>query len=206
MDVTTGRILTAASAPAFSLSLYNGGSAQDWATVNADRRFPFLSRVVQSALPPGSVMKPLTAAAAMVSGHLDPDATFHCDGYLTQPDEHRCLIYRLYSRGHEDITLKRALAQSCNVYFFSAARRMGFEPLRQWCDKFGLSRKTGIDLPSLSSHSSPPHQLNSATTLAARPVHSNQFPSHWACGSTTRSAVFQHNSKRILRLTGRKVA
>lgn len=147
MDVTTGRILTAASAPAFSLSLYNGGSAQDWATVNADRRFPFLSRVVQSALPPGSVMKPLTAAAAMVSGHLDPDATFHCDGYLTQPDEHRCLIYRLYSRGHEDITLKRALAQSCNVYFFSAARRMGFEPLRQWCDKFGLSRKTGIDLP-----------------------------------------------------------
>lgn len=163
MDVTTGRILAAASAPAFSLSLYNGGSQSDWEGVRADKRFPFLSRVTQTALPPGSVMKPFTAAAAMASGALDPDATFHCNGYLTQPDEHRCLIYRLYNRGHEDITLKRALAQSCNVYFFAAARKMEFGPLRQWCDRFGLGRQTGVDLPFERSGTVPGSPVQNGT-------------------------------------------
>ena len=147
MDVTTGRILTAASAPAFDLSLYTGSNNEDWQSVNADQRFPFLSRTIQSTLPPGSVMKAITAVAAIESGGLDPDATFHCNGYLRQPDEHRCMIYRLYQRGHNDISLRKAIAQSCNVYFFAAAQRMGFSPLRLWADQFGLGRDTGIDLP-----------------------------------------------------------
>lgn len=147
MDVTTGRILTAASAPAFELSLYTGANSAAWEEVNADKRFPFLSRTIQSTLPPGSVMKPITAAAALESGGLDPHATFQCNGYLRQPDKHRCMIYRLYNRGHNGVTLQRAMAQSCNVYFFAAAERMGFGPLRQWSARFGLGRDTGIDLP-----------------------------------------------------------
>lgn len=147
MDVITGRILTAASAPAFDLSLYTDSNTEDWQAVNADQRFPFISRTIQSTLPPGSVMKSITAVAAIESGGLNPDATFHCNGYLRQPDKHRCMIYRLYQRGHDDITLQKAIAQSCNVYFFAAAQRIGFGPLRLWADRFGLGRDTGIDLP-----------------------------------------------------------
>ena len=147
MDVANGRLLVVASAPGFNLSLFTGSSDAEWNAVNADQRHPFISRAIAMALPPGSVIKPVTAIAALESGRLDPDESFHCQGFLMRPDEHRCLIYRLYGAGHDDITLARAIAQSCNVYFFSAASKIGFLPLREWCDRFGLGRECGIDLP-----------------------------------------------------------
>ncbi len=155
MEVATGRIIAAASAPTFGLSLFTGSSSADWDAVNQDQRHPFLFRATSMAIPPGSVMKPLSAVAAIESGGLNPDAPFYCQGYLRQPDAHRCLIFRLYSQGHNDITLSRAIAQSCNVYFFAAAQKMGFKPLRHWCDRFGLGRPTGIDLPSERSGNLP---------------------------------------------------
>lgn len=147
LDAHSGRILVAASAPAFSLQLFTSGSSSEWAAANQDPRHPFLSRITSMALPPGSVIKPLTAIAALESGHLDPDASFHCQGFLSRPDQQRCLIYRLYGRGHGDIALTQALAESCNVYFFHAAQQMQFSQLRDWCERFGLGRETGIDLP-----------------------------------------------------------
>lgn len=147
IDITTGRLVAAASAPSFNLSLFTGSSTADWEAVNTDQRHPFLSRVTSMAIPPGSVMKPLSAIAMIESGNLNPEQPFLCQGYLRRPDEHRCLIYRLYNQGHNEITLTRALAQSCNVYFFSAAQKSGFAPLQLWCDRFGLGRETGIDLP-----------------------------------------------------------
>lgn len=155
MEVATGRVIVAASAPTFRLSLFTGASTADWDAVNQDQRHPFLFRATSMAIPPGSVMKPLTAVAAMESGGLNPDAPFYCQGYFRQPDEHRCLIFRLYGQGHNDITLTRAIAQSCNVYFFDAAQKLGFDPLRQWCERFGLGRPTGIDLPSERSGNLP---------------------------------------------------
>lgn len=147
MEVQTGRLLAAASAPAFSLSLFTGASQQQWDQVNQDGRHPFLFRATQMAIPPGSAVKPLTAVAAMATGNLNPIEPFHCQGYLTTPDQRRCLIYRLYGQSHGDIQLKDALAQSCNVYFFDAARKTGTQDLRMWLDRFGLGRPTGIDLP-----------------------------------------------------------
>jgi penicillin-binding protein 2 len=147
MDVQTGRLLTAASAPGFDLSLFISGTTEDWAAVNADSRQPFLSRITGMALPPGSAFKPLTAVAALESGTVRPDESIYCRGYLDNPDEHRCLIFRLYGTGHQDITLHRALAQSCNVYFFHVAREMGIVPLSEWCGRFGFGAPTGVDLP-----------------------------------------------------------
>lgn len=147
MEVATGRVIAAASAPRFSLSLFTGASTEEWEAVYQDHRHPFLSRVISMAIPPGSVMKPLTAVAAMESGGLNPDEPFFCQGYLQRPDQHRCLIFRLYGRGHNDIALTRAIAESCNVYFFAAAQRLGFGAMRAWCDQFGLGQKTGVDLP-----------------------------------------------------------
>ncbi|MEZ6058781.1 MAG: penicillin-binding transpeptidase domain-containing protein [Planctomycetaceae bacterium] len=147
MDVQSGRLLAAASAPKFALSLYVSGSQRDWDAANADTRRPFVSRVTSMALPPGSVFKPVTAAAGMESGVLDPDATFFCRGYLSNPDEHRCLIFRLYGSGHGNLTLRRALSESCNVYFFSVAQKTGIAPLVDWSERFEFGRPTGVDLP-----------------------------------------------------------
>ncbi|MEQ9407334.1 MAG: penicillin-binding transpeptidase domain-containing protein [Fuerstiella sp.] len=147
MDVSTGRLLVAASAPGFDLSLFTGSSAADWQAVNGDQRHPFVSRVTSMSLPPGSVIKPFTAAAALEARVIDPDSPFYCQGFLDNPEQHRCLVYRLYGSGHGDLNMSRAIAQSCNVYFFAAARQMGFERLRPWFDHFGFGRPTGIDLP-----------------------------------------------------------
>lgn len=156
MDVETGRLLTAASAPGFDLSLFTSGTQEQWATVNADTRQPFLPRMTAMALPPGSVFKPLTAAAAMEHGVLRPDSPFYCQGYLQNPEEHRCLVFRTHGHGHQDITLHRALAQSCNVYFFSASAQTGIESLLDWSQRFGFGRPTGIDLPFETSGTLPP--------------------------------------------------
>lgn len=147
MEVATGRVLTAASAPRFSLALFTEAKQEDWNAANADPRHPFLNRVIQTALTPGSVVKPVSAAAALTTGVINPDEPFYCQGFLERPDQHRCLLFRLTGHGHGDIDLTRAIAQSCNVYFFEAARRIGFRRLRGWFDQFGFGRATGIDLP-----------------------------------------------------------
>lgn len=147
MEVATGRMLVSASAPTFSPRLYTDGTAADWQRINNDPRFPFLSRPTQTRLPPGSVMKVVTAAAALETGAVTADEPFFCQGFLNNPQQQRCLIFRLYGRGHNEIRLQEALAQSCNVYFFAAAQKMGFVRLREWAAKFGLGRPTGIDLP-----------------------------------------------------------
>lgn len=147
MEVATGRLFVVASAPTFSLDLFTRGTSEQWEAANSDQRRPFLARATAMAIPPGSVIKPLTAVAAMQSGAIDPDAAFHCQGYLSNPDEHRCLIFRLHGTGHGEITLTQAMAQSCNVYFFSAARKTGFGPLRGLFENFGLGQRTGVDLP-----------------------------------------------------------
>lgn len=147
MEAASGRLLAVASAPAIDLSLFLGASEDAWNAANADRRYPFISRSTAMALPPGSVMKPFTAAAAIESGRMDPESRFQCRGYLATPDEHRCLIYRLHGTGHGAINLTEALARSCNVYFFFAAQKTGFQELRRWDDQFGFGKPTGVDLP-----------------------------------------------------------
>jgi penicillin-binding protein 2 len=147
MEADSGRLLAAASAPTFDLSMFVDGSPAMWNAVNSDTRRPFVPRFTGMALPPGSTFKIVTAIAALESGTITPDTPFECRGYLTSPDEHRCMIYRLFGATHGNVNLRTAMAQSCNVYFFDAARRMGIEPLVQWAELLDFGRVTGIDLP-----------------------------------------------------------
>jgi len=147
MEADSGRLLAAASAPTFDLSMFVDGSPALWNAVNSDTRRPFVPRFAGMALPPGSTFKIVTAIAALESGTITRDMPFECQGYLNNPDEHRCMIFRLFGATHGRVNLRTALAQSCNVYFFDAARRMGIEPLVQWADLLEFGHMTGIDLP-----------------------------------------------------------
>ena len=147
MEADSGRLLAAASAPTFDLSMFVDGSPAMWNAVNSDTRRPFVPRFTGMALPPGSTFKIVTAIAGLESGTITPDMPFECHGYLTNPEEHRCMIFRLFGATHGRVNLRTAMAQSCNVYFFDAARRMGIEPLVQWADLLEFGRMTGVDLP-----------------------------------------------------------
>jgi penicillin-binding protein 2 len=121
-----------------------------WAQAIADPRKPFFHRAAEMMLPPGSIFKVVTAVALLEEGRIDPERPFHCQGYLDDPDRLRCFTFRNFGVGHGDLNLVGALSRSCNVYFFSAARRLGAGPLQEWAGRFGFGRPTGIDLPGES--------------------------------------------------------
>ncbi len=146
MNIYSGELLAAATAPRPDLSLLASGDSAYWKRLANDRRSPLLSRITQVALAPGSTFKPLTAIALCESLGIPTEPVF-CRGYLDTPGSHRCSIFRTAGIGHGKIDLVDALAQSCNVYFFTAARKMGPQPLVRWSERFEFGTATGIDLP-----------------------------------------------------------
>lgn len=155
LDIRTGAVLAAASAPRFDLEKFASGDSQLWQQLLADPRKPMFHRAAEMALPPGSVFKVVSAVAFLESGQLDPEREFFCQGYLDQPDRFRCFTFRNFGVGHGEVNLAGALARSCNVYFFSAARRIGAPPLHEWAARFGFGQPTGIDLPGESAGNLP---------------------------------------------------
>ncbi len=166
MDVQTGEILAAATAPTFDVNDWLSGASDVRQALDTDPRSPQLSRATQAELPPGSVFKTVSAIALLESGKIDPDQPINCVGYLDTPKNNRCYTYTHFGHGHSETDLAKAIAVSCNVYFFKAARTIGPHQLVDWADRFGFGHPTGIDLPSEKGGNlpRPPEQL--PTTLA----------------------------------------
>lgn len=133
LDIHTGSIVVAASAPGFDPNVLVGTDSAAWNDLAADPRGPLLSRITRISLPPGSVFKPITAIAALESGVVRAETNFFCQGYLDRPTANRCLSYLHRHVGHGDLALADALCRSCNVYFYTAARKMGPQTLVDWC-------------------------------------------------------------------------
>lgn len=145
LDVHTGAVLVAASAPRFDLNVAAQPASDAAQELAARPDSPLFNRVVQMTLPPGSAFKPVTALAALESG-IDPRETFFCRGYLREPDKFRCLVYRNFGIGHETVTMTDALVRSCNVYFFQLSERVRAAEVVRWGESLGFGRQSGIDL------------------------------------------------------------
>ncbi|MFO0179611.1 MAG: penicillin-binding transpeptidase domain-containing protein [Planctomyces sp.] len=168
MEADSGRLLALASAPEFDLTLFTHGSQTAWEAANSDTRRPFVSRFHAMAIPPGSVWKIATAISALETGTCTPQMEIVCRGFLQNPDEHRCLIFRAWGVGHGPVNLRGALAQSCNVWFFNAAQQMGIEPQATWADRLEFGRRTGVDLPFERSGTLPARPPANATETVRR--------------------------------------
>lgn len=149
MDVRTGELLVAASWPTFDINTYLNGTSAERQAIEADPKIPLYPRLHKMTLAPGSVFKALTATAMLQAG-LRPEESFHCQGYLDNPNKRRCLPFVHQGVGHGDVNLSLAMAQSCNVYFFHGARVMGGKRLLESAAQFGFGQPTGIDLPNES--------------------------------------------------------
>ena len=148
LDVRTGAILAAASGPRFDPAVLVTHDQSGWKAILADERRPLFHRAAEMALPPGSVFKIVSAVGFLESGLWDPEEPLTCLGYLDSPERYRCYTFKHHGVGHGDVNLVSAMARSCNVYFFSAARQIGAEPLFDWANRFGLGQLTGVDLPA----------------------------------------------------------
>lgn len=144
LDPRSGAVLAMASAPSFDPNLFSRGIAiDDWRNLIENPKDPLQNRAVQNTYPPGSVFKLVMSAAALASGKVDPGESFYCGGYSVIYD-HR---YRCWKRGgHGWVNLRGALEGSCNVYFHQMGVRLGIDEIARMSRRFGLGRRTGIDL------------------------------------------------------------
>jgi penicillin-binding protein 2 len=148
IDARHGGILAAASAPGFDPNRFRDGDPSLEAVLH-DPAHPLFDRALRMAIAPGSVFKVVSALAMLAEG-IDPCRSFTCRGYLDDPERFRCAVYRRRGVGHGAMTLPDALAESCNVYFFHYAERIGPGPLVDWAARLGFGRPTGVDLPEES--------------------------------------------------------
>lgn len=147
VDVHSGAVLAAASAPRFDPGLFLSGDSSKLKDVLTDAEHPLFDRSTKMALAPGSTFETVTALALLCDKDFDPDVPFDCQGYFKQPDRQRCELYVRTGEGHGELTLARALADNCNVYFVQHAAELGPPNLIDCALRLGFGRVTGIDLP-----------------------------------------------------------
>lgn len=144
MEVKTGRLLTLVSTPPIHLEEFIGGiSYKNWNALRDNPRHPLLNKVVQAAYPPGSTYKMITALAGLALGVIDKDTVMYCPGYYAFGNR----TYRCWKHsGHGAVDLKRALGESCDVYFYQVGQWVGVDALAEFARKFGLGQRTGVEL------------------------------------------------------------
>jgi len=146
LDPRNGEVLAMVSRPSFDLNLFGGVLPPDqWKTLNDDPRHPLLNRSVQSAYPPGSTLKMVTALAGLATGKVREEKGFlPCTGSYRFGNR----VFKCWKEeGHGTLDLMGAITQSCDVYFYQLGEKIGLITWGLWAEKFGLGRRTDIDLP-----------------------------------------------------------
>lgn len=146
MHPRTGDVIIFVSSPGFDPNLFSRGiSSQDWSQLINDPFNPLLNRVIHSQQPPGSVFKILVALAALEENMIDVKTTFFCPGQFKLGDR----VFRCWKRGgHGNMNMKDALVESCDVYFYNLALRMGIDTIADYAKRFGLGQPTGYAMDS----------------------------------------------------------
>ena len=144
MEVKTGRMLVLASNPVLPLNQFVGGiSHKNWNALLENSKHPLINKVVQAMYPPGSTYKMMTAMAGLATGVITPETVFYCPGHYYFGNRR----YHCWKRGgHGAVNLKRAISESCDVYFYQVGLRSGVDNLAKMANKFGLGVKSGIDI------------------------------------------------------------
>ena len=147
LDPRTGEVLAMASHPALDANDFAVRiSADDWNNLNNDPQHPLLNRAIQAQLAPGSVFKIVTATAMLEDKNPPESFTTFCPGYATfYGRQFKCYIFGKGSHGVAG--LHKAVLESCDIFFYNVGMRLGIDRLSYYGTKFGLGRKTGIDLP-----------------------------------------------------------
>ena len=144
LEVGTGDVLAIASYPTYNLETFN----LDYSDLVADERSPLLNRALNGMYTPGSTFKVATAAAALSEGIISSTATVNDTGKYEYFSDYQpaCWIYNRHGYGHGPQNVTQAIQNSCNYYFFEVGRILTIERLTEYCEKFGLGQKTGIEL------------------------------------------------------------
>ena len=143
LDCMTGDVLAMVSMPAYDPNSFSDGIGRiEWAALSEDERQPLRNKVLNSLYPPGSTIKPMGAMAILKHG-VDPTERIHCPGgYRLGNRFFRCL------GRHGSVDMRRAIAKSCNTYFYAMGHRLGYDKIAPMARTLGLGQK--FDMPVVS--------------------------------------------------------
>ncbi len=145
IEVATGAVLALASVPSYEPSAFlNGLSRRLWNEWRDNPRTPLVNKCIRGQYPPGSTFKMITALAALEAGAIGPSTRISCPGYMSLGSA-RFHCWR--EHGHGAVNVVEALEQSCDVFFYEAARRVGVDAVSAMGRRFGLGGVLGLDLP-----------------------------------------------------------
>ena len=147
-DISNSEVLAYQSNPSFDPNLFvNGISFAEWDKLNLDPDKPMLDRVTNAVYPPGSTIKPFLSIAGLENNIINEDYSISDPGFYQLPKTKK-IFMDWKKEGHGNVNIVKAIAESCDVYFYDLAYRLGIEKMSDGLRKFSFGQKTGINLPS----------------------------------------------------------
>src|ERR1700736_814142 len=147
MDPRNGEILAMVSRPTFDPNDFAVRVSRDqWARLVNDDNHPLLNKAIQAQLAPGSTFKIIMATAGLQEG-IAKDMHVICNGGASFYGRYfKCWVTAEH-RTHGVVDISKAIYQSCDVFFYTLAEKLGIDRIAKYATMFGLGQKTGIDLP-----------------------------------------------------------
>ncbi|WP_347310840.1 penicillin-binding protein 2 [Defluviimonas sp. SAOS-178_SWC] len=153
IDVQSGDILAISSAPSFDPNLFvRGISGPDYRALTENDHRPLADKSVQGAYPPGSTFKMVTALAALEAGVIGTGETVYCRGF-TELGNRRFHCWKRAGHGHVD--LNRSLEQSCDVFYYEVAQRVGIDKIAAMARRLGIGERFDLPMSAISEGLAP---------------------------------------------------
>lgn len=147
IDCHNGDVLAMASMPSFDPNSFSDGiSHLEWEMLSKDDHVPLRNKTLQGLYPPGSTVKPMVALALLEAG-VNPQETVGCAGAIRVGNT---LFHCHKRRGHGAVNMRTAIAQSCDIYFYQMAQRIGMDRIASMARRVGMGQKFPLPFPSQS--------------------------------------------------------
>jgi len=147
IDCQTGDVLALSSMPSFDPNSFSDGiSHLEWEMLSKDDHVPLRNKTLQGLYPPGSTVKPMVALALLEAG-VGPQETVSCGGAIRVGNT---LFHCHKRRGHGPLNMRGAIAQSCDIYFYQMAQRIGMDRIANMARRVGMGQKFPLPFPSQS--------------------------------------------------------
>lgn len=148
IDVNTGDLIAIASTPSFDPNLFvRGISQKDYSALTENDHRPLANKSVQGAYPPGSTFKVVTALAALEAGVLDFETRVRCPGYI---DFGGTKFHCWKHGGHGTVNLERSLQESCDVFYYEIAQKVGIDKIAEMGRVLGLGARHDLPMSAIT--------------------------------------------------------
>ncbi len=145
LDARNGEVLVMASTPSFDPNaIISGLKGGQWASMAELEDDPLTNKAIRGQYPPGSTFKMVTALAGLESGLITPKTKFQCYGGFSYSNAYFGCWKK---RGHRSVQMRKALKESCDVYFYNVALRIGITKLSAMGRKLGLGQTYEFGMP-----------------------------------------------------------